>query len=191
MLREVGPALSSLLTGYYRAPNHPCKLRIWAWIRRGFPGRLTIPYAGGRLSIDERDLLQRRILGEGFYEPEIYDALMAHASAGEVLWDVGANIGSFAVRGMLDGRIGKVLAFEPDPGNFSILQANVHRNGGTASTFELALGDCPGTLRLSCGSEANRGISSIAKEVSQQFVEVQCTTMDEKRSMRARRRLLR
>jgi FkbM family methyltransferase len=48
---------------------------------------------------------------------------------GDTVVDIGAHIGAFAVdAGRAVGR-GSVLAFEPHPGNFELLTANVARNG--------------------------------------------------------------
>jgi len=49
---------------------------------------------------------------------------------GDVVIDIGANIGYFTVLlANLVGQEGKVYAFEPDPRNFDLLQRTIERNG--------------------------------------------------------------
>lgn len=49
---------------------------------------------------------------------------------GDCLLDVGAHIGTFAVPfARFVGEAGRVIAFEANPGNFSLLRGNVARNG--------------------------------------------------------------
>jgi FkbM family methyltransferase len=59
----------------------------------------------------------------------VQDLLSAHLRPGDVYFDVGAHIGFFVLcAATLVGERGRIVALEPDPQNFSILQANVERN---------------------------------------------------------------
>lgn len=80
---------------------------------------------------DERDqYISRRILAEGIWEPYETSLVMASLPAGGVFVDVGANIGYFSVLAASQvGDSGRVVAFEPDPDNFSLLRANIALNG--------------------------------------------------------------
>jgi FkbM family methyltransferase len=64
--------------------------------------------------------------------------------------DIGANIGYFTVLGsLLVGKSGRVLAFEPDPHNYRILNSNVAlRRLSNISLFNRALGDNSGEASL-------------------------------------------
>src|SRR5262245_25797413 len=117
MRRRHSQAWSRLLWTYHEGPDHPTKLRLWGWARRmSRHALLTVPYGnGGVIALDERDWLQREVLTRGFYEPEVWEALFAFASGSEVLWDIGAHVGTFTIRGLLDSRVACVHAFEPDP----------------------------------------------------------------------------
>jgi len=53
-----------------------------------------------------------------------------------VLLDVGANIGTIGILGVSKGFFKRCIAFEPDPNNFKLLQANVTLNG-LVDKFEL------------------------------------------------------
>lgn len=70
--------------------------------------------------------------------------------------DGGSNVGFFALLAAtkLQGS-GHVLAFEPDPETFSLLQQNIRRNGfvGAIRAERLALTDREGTLDFAVNSE--------------------------------------
>lgn len=75
-----------------------------------------------------RILPRFRQMGES-YEPEVWSHMMCNVQSGDKIADVGAYIGlytiAFAQRVGVDG---KVIAFEPDPENFSLLQSHVKLN---------------------------------------------------------------
>ena len=77
---------------------------------------------------------------------------------GDVVLDLGANIGYYTVLfSRLVGATGRVLAFEPDPTNFSILTANLRLNHcENVSAFNLAVGKANGELELFLAT-GNRG----------------------------------
>lgn len=78
-------------------------------------------------------------------------------SAGNAVLDVGANIGCFSMlAAQLVGPSGKVVAIEPEPGNFECLSDNVHRNGfKNVSLIPAALGGKSGTIQLRTGAKAS------------------------------------
>jgi protein-L-isoaspartate O-methyltransferase len=56
---------------------------------------------------------------------------------GDVALDIGAQIGYYTlIFAKLVGEAGKVLAFEPDPDNFVLLEGNVKANGYHNVTLE-------------------------------------------------------
>jgi FkbM family methyltransferase len=75
---------------------------------------------------------------------------------GGVLWDIGANVGEFAVYAGKRGGI-RVLAFEPAPSNYYVLCRNIEINGiaETVDAYCLALGD---TTALETLKMANTGV---------------------------------
>ena len=98
------------------------------------PVPLRIPGLDRRLKLqlhDERDrFVSRRIREDGIWEPFETSLVLASLSPGAVFVDVGANIGYFTVLAAdRVGDSGAVFAFEPDPENFSLLQANLKLNG--------------------------------------------------------------
>ena len=179
----VGARASSILYRYYTGPDHPMKLRIWSWIRRstGY-APLTIPYCGrGWIALDERDFLQREVLLGGLYEPEVWDALFSFAFEHEVLWDVGAHVGTFAVRSILDPRVSFVRAFEPSPPTRSALALNLRLNRGLGCDCRIhdeALGFSGGFTVLYQGPRQNTGMSSIENKPSSESYSVPLTSVD-------------
>lgn len=74
--------------------------------------------------------VSRRIREEGIWEPYETSLVLSLLQPGDVFVDVGANIGYFSVlAASVIGECGKVFAFEPDPDNFRLLQANAALNG--------------------------------------------------------------
>jgi FkbM family methyltransferase len=73
-----------------------------------------------------------------------------------VFVDAGANIGYFSVlAASVVGPGGSVFAFEPDPDNYRLLQANAELNNmaGSITAVEAALSDAPGEGRLYLSSD--------------------------------------
>jgi FkbM family methyltransferase len=64
------------------------------------------------------------------YERDVWRALMAELSSGDTFVDVGAFIGLYTIAvGLRLRGSGRVVAFEPDSHNFSLLQKHVRLNG--------------------------------------------------------------
>jgi FkbM family methyltransferase len=112
---------------------------------------------GHVLFLDSRDSLGLAWL-KGNSEPFETELLKAHVGRGDVVLDLGANIGYYTLLfASLVGPEGKVFAFEPDPTNFDLLTRNVRRNGYTnVVPVPAAVGDRTGKLRLFL-CEENRG----------------------------------
>jgi FkbM family methyltransferase len=160
----IGKTISRILTTYYRGPDHPMKLRLWRYVRQ-FSGYapLTIAY-GDRawITIDERDWLQSFIFASGSYEPEVWAALAHYATRDEVVWDVGANIGSFVLTAAQDHRVRSVCAFEPDPLTLETLKWNLALNGNPAVVYPFGLSDTAERKTLIHGPSTNTGMSTLS-----------------------------
>jgi FkbM family methyltransferase len=159
----IGKTISRVLAAYYRGPDHPMKLRLWRYMRQmcGYP-RLTLAYGDGCwITVDERDWLQSSIFTSGAYEPEVWEALAHFATRDEIVWDVGANIGSFVLTAAHDNRVRSVCAFEPDPVTLRTLKENLALNGNPAIVYPLALSDRTERRTLIHGPAANTGMSTL------------------------------
>jgi len=100
----------------------------------------------------ERDRhVSRRIREEGIWEPFETSLVLDLLAPGDVFVDVGANIGYFSVLAASRvGSEGAVFAFEPDPDNFRLLEANGALNGlgQRITAVAAALSDHAGQGRL-------------------------------------------
>ncbi len=76
------------------------------------------------------------------YESSYVEALRSLIKPGDTVFDIGANIGFYSVLfSKWVGPHGRVIAFEPDPNNTSLLQANLKANSCENTVVrELALG---------------------------------------------------
>lgn len=91
--------------------------------------------------------ISHAIRTRGAWGPEQVALFRALVRPGETVLDVGANIGHHTVAlSRLVGTQGRVLAFEPQPYVYRVLQANLALNGcSNTDAFRLALGDSEGT----------------------------------------------
>src|SRR2546426_2798481 len=81
-------------------------------------------------------------------------------AAGDVVVDVGAHIGRYALRAAT--KASKVIAIEPDPSNFILLEQNVRLNGfSNVVLVPHALSSRAGTRALWLAASGNTGTSSV------------------------------
>lgn len=66
--------------------------------------------------------------------------------AADVVLDIGANTGVFAMLAQSYNPNAHVYAFEPQPNIYSVLERNARRNGGRVRCERRALADMPGSL---------------------------------------------
>lgn len=111
------------------------------------------------LEIDESRPNERLILdfmkAGMFYEPDEASVLLRVLKPGDVVADVGANIGFFSVlAGLLVGDSGHVIAFEPESECRAKLAANVERNDlRNVVIKDGAATDCDGPITLYINSD--------------------------------------
>lgn len=76
-------------------------------------------------------------------EPWTVSWVERHLQPGQVLYDVGANIGAYTLVGAVTVPEARVVAFEPSPANFAALCANLELNAvaDRVTPIPLALGD--------------------------------------------------
>lgn len=90
----------------------------------------------------------------GSYEPTTARVLEALIARGATVVDVGANIGYFTVlSALLTGPTGRVVAFEPEPRNHTVLTGNVAANDlRQVTVIQAACADRVGQHELSINS---------------------------------------
>ena len=104
---------------------------------------------------DKDKYISTQISNTGLWEPALTWLLTQLIEPGHQVIDVGANIGYYSlILSRLVGQNGTVHAFEPDPINYRILEANVKLNA-CANVFmhEAALGNRSGEAELSLAPE--------------------------------------
>lgn len=83
--------------------------------------------------------------------------------SGDIVVDIGAHIGVFTIFATKQAKDVKVYSYEPLPGNFKLLKANVRLNklGHRVKMFQLAVADKKGSSPLYIGDS---GLSSLNSE---------------------------
>jgi FkbM family methyltransferase len=114
---------------------------------------------GHNMYLDPNDkVVSPTLLHNGCFEPLETELVMRVVRPGDVVLDLGANIGYYTLLfARLVGERGKVIAFEPDPNNFKLLHKNVCANGyQNVILLNKAVADTQGTVQLFL-SEDNKG----------------------------------
>ena len=160
---------------------------IWSRVRPLYDRALRASFTecGLERVINGTDRILLSPASRGFvaqsYEPEVWQRIMREVRAGDVIAEVGANIGiytlAFANRVRAQGR---VFAFEPDPESAAALAANVaispyrHR----VTIREQAVGAAAGRASFAAGRgmESRIGFSGEARDGS---VEVPVVALDD------------
>jgi len=129
--------------------------RVNDWVLRRVKGQ-TAMVNGHLMHLDPRDSLDLSL--NGVYEPFETEIVHRLVHEGDIVLDVGANIGYYTlVLARRVGAGGRVFAFEPDPDNFALLTKNVGTNGyRNVVPVNAALSNRSGTLELHLCDD-NRG----------------------------------
>jgi FkbM family methyltransferase len=141
------------------------QLRRGSWLR-AVASRGPIQFRTG-LSFEVSGLLDMLILKEIIYD-DVYRLGDLEGVGPELIIDVGAGIGSFSILVASRFPSATVLAFEPNPPTFALLQANVTRNGvpnveihslaiGTRESYQLRARTQSATASAWMGPASNRG----------------------------------
>jgi FkbM family methyltransferase len=108
----------------------------------------VVTVLGHRMRLDAHDRGELSI--HGIYEPLTTELVRAEIGPRSVVLDIGANIGYYTL--IFANRVGpqgRVFAFEPEPGNFALLEENVTANGYRNVTLSrVAASDREGGARL-------------------------------------------
>jgi FkbM family methyltransferase len=157
------------------------RLRALRRLNRFIVSRLArhvVVVDGHTLYLDPVDSLG--IGANGFYEPLETEVVMSMVKPGDTVIDVGANIGYFTLLlARLVGEKGRVIAIEPDPENFALLQKNVAANGyRNVILMRNAVSNAPGTARL-YRSLRSGGQHSLAPATADSWVDVETVRLDD------------
>ena len=85
---------------------------------------------GFAMYLDRHDMVISPILlRDKIWEPFETEVFMREVKYGDVVLDIGANMGYYTLlASKIIGNNAKIYAFEPDPGNFSLLKKNMKAN---------------------------------------------------------------
>jgi len=134
---------------------------------------------GHKMFLDSKDSLCLSI--NGVYEPFETELVKKEIKKGDVVLDLGANIGYYTlIFGKLVGKRGKVFAFEPDPTNFSLLKKNVEMNGyKNVELVQKAVSNKTGKIKLYL-CEDNKGDHRIYNSHDgRQSIEIEAIRLDD------------
>ncbi|MEW6269510.1 MAG: FkbM family methyltransferase [Thermodesulfobacteriota bacterium] len=126
--------------------------------RRPFEEEVVAAH-GCSLVIDRNDLVIGRAIRDGIYEPAAVSLVRRLVRPGQVVADVGANVGFFTIlAARCVGPTGRVLAFEPIEHNRALLERSLALNELTnVALFPLALGERNGEAELIQWERRNSG----------------------------------
>jgi FkbM family methyltransferase len=127
------------------------------------PKRSVTTYYGAQFDCDARDLIQLTMLHFGVWEPNTSRVFSQLIKPGDVVADLGANIGYFTLLfSRLVGPAGRVIAIEGLPRTVETLQRNVARNAAdNVRIVNVAVGAEPSTVTMYEGPSFNRGTSTV------------------------------
>jgi|SRR5215831_4602817 len=117
------------------------------------------------------------------YEADNYGFLEKQVKQGADVIDIGAHIGLFSVRcSQLTGPTGKIIAFEPTPGTFSILKDTLRiNNTGNVVPLQAAVSGDAGMATFYVSHTAGCNSNSLVKNKSEKELsayDVQLYTID-------------
>jgi FkbM family methyltransferase len=132
-----------------------------------------------RLDVLRRSVSRSVYLGGRWHSP-VVAMLRTHVRPGMTAVDIGANVGFMAAHmGERAGPDGRVLAFEPEPRNFSFLSRNARRaRWRNIVPIAAAVGDREGTTSLWLSQRDGGDHRIVAGPGERTSIEVPLTTID-------------
>lgn len=127
--------------------------------------RLPREFGAPRVYLAPESQLKHLLPGRAGFDPELLAWAQRHVGAGDVVWDVGANCGVFAVAAA--GLGARVLAVEPDPFlAHALLKTRVANPSLQLDIATAAVSDRRGSavLNIASGGRAANALSAFAGE---------------------------
>lgn len=108
-------------------------------LKKSYLGKVRLAN-GEEMVVRLSEPIYRNILTGLPYEPEVTSIIVRYLRPGGVFWDVGAHLGVHALTaGKIVGEKGRVVAFEPSPANFNLLEKNC-RSSANLLCEQMAVG---------------------------------------------------
>lgn len=137
---------------------------------------LSVPFAGQSVRLRVR---YRRLNSE--YEANAVRTLLALIKSGDTVWDVGANIGLYALlMARKVGPAGRVIAWEPSPQTFRVLSDHIEANdlGACCELRNAAVADTVGTLPFAESADEAEPTNRLGHSDRTPTVQVPVETLD-------------
>jgi len=96
----------------------------------------------------------------------------------DILLDIGANIGAVSWR-FLNAGVQRVVAVEPEPSNFSILQRNLASARNRSVLVQAAATSAKGSCRLCLNPGRNKGMHSLIPHNGRRTIEVRAVSVQQ------------
>ena len=169
--------------------------KIYARLFRGPLGKLVNPLISallpknvrlpeGFVVLNPQDPVISAAVAFGAFEPYETELFRKTVTSGMTVIDIGANIGYYTViASSRTGTAGRVIAFEPAPENFGILEETIRINGfRNVDAHMLAIADAEGVFTLNL-HDTNKGKHSLVKGMQNArgfatSVQVMATTLE-------------
>ena len=135
---------------------------------------------GNKMYLDLQDPgISSDLLRDGIREPFLTESIQKEIRKGDVIVDIGANIGYYALQeARLAGDNGRVYAIEPVPENVELLKKNIELNNySNIEVFQLAVGAASKTDYIYISNYRNTA-AMIKTQSYIDKVPVQVTTLD-------------
>lgn len=125
---------------------------------------------GIKMQLDPYDMVSRKILETGAWEPESIHAVADHLTPNATFIDVGAHIGYYSLKAAtMVGPNGHVISIEPNPQTLPKLRGNIEASKArSVSVWPVACAESESMLQLFAAPESNTGESSLSKENASQ-----------------------
>jgi FkbM family methyltransferase len=137
-------------------------------LRRRPRRRVVSTQFGARMEIDTGDFIGGRLAFFGLWEPSITSYLEASLEPGDVMIDVGANIGYYALLAAeRAGPTGRVYAIEASPSIFRELERNIARNSWrTIVPLNFAVIEASRLVSVHMHDPTNRGRATVLDQLA-------------------------
>ncbi|MFN3166344.1 MAG: FkbM family methyltransferase [Phycisphaeraceae bacterium] len=155
------------------------------WIKREYALRVTksvtreMTGITGRFHVNSKQ--EYKVVAGGLSEPELRSAVFDLLRPDDVVFEIGAHIGSWSI--YIAKRVveGELHVFEPVPGNYEKLVANLDLNAlNHVTAYACALGDTPGQASFYVPGNNASGIGALHdNHKSQTRISVEVRTVDE------------
>jgi FkbM family methyltransferase len=113
------------------------------------------------MMLDPAEYVDDAIITDGYWEPEVLEAIRAALREGDVFWDIGGNLGTHSLTiKKLDPSV-RVIAFEPNPIMHGLLTTHARINALDLHVHPFGLSDTPGEAEFFVYTGLNYGKSGL------------------------------